>query len=45
MNQTGNRKSRLIFQRLGQANDFTPLIRFIGYGRFVAFDGIVEAYS
>ena len=46
MNRTGNRKSRLIFQRLGQANDFTAMIRFIGYGRFVAVgDGIVEAYS
>lgn len=45
MNPTGKRKSRLIFQRLGQQNDLTILIQFIGYGRFVAFDGIVEAYS
>lgn len=45
MNPTGNKKSRLIFQRLGQANDFTPMIRFIGYGRFVAFDGVCELYE
>jgi hypothetical protein len=45
MNPTGRKRSRLIFQRLGQANDFTPLIRFIGYGRFVAFDGVLEYYE
>ena len=45
MNPTGNRQSRMIFQRLGQANDMTPQINFVGYGRFVAFDGVVEAYS
>ena len=45
MNPTGQRKSRLIFQRLGQQNDLTIFIQFIGYGRFVAFDGICEAYT
>lgn len=46
MNATGNRKSRMIFQRLGQANDFTAQIRFIGYGRFVMVDsGVIEAYT
>jgi hypothetical protein len=45
MNPTGQKTSRLIWQRLGQANDFTPLIRFIGYGRFVAFDGELEYYT
>ena len=45
MNKTGNKKSRMIFQRLGQANDLTPMFRFIGYGRFVVFDGICEAYT
>lgn len=45
MNPTGNYRSRMIFQRLGQANDLTTQINFIGYGRFVAFDGVVEAWS
>ncbi len=44
MNPTGLRKSRMIFQRLGRANDFTAQLRFIGDNRFVVFDGIVEAY-
>ena len=45
MNPTGQRKSRLIFWRLGQANDLTIQIQFIGFQRFIAFDGIVECYS
>ena len=45
MNPTGNYKSRMIFQRLGQANDLTVQINFIGYGRFIAFDGVCEAYT
>jgi hypothetical protein len=44
MNPTGDRRSRLIFQRLGQANDFSVQIQFIGFGRFIAFDGVVELY-
>lgn len=44
MNPSGVRKSRLIFQRLGIANDTTAMIQFWGFGRFVAFDGIVEVY-
>jgi hypothetical protein len=46
MNPTGNRRSRLIWQRLGQANDLTAKLQFIGYGRFVCVDdGVVEAYQ
>jgi len=45
MNPKGKYISRLIYQRLGQANDATFQIRFIGYQRFVAFDGIVEIYQ
>lgn len=45
MNHTGKRRSRFIYQRGGQANDLTCQLRFSGYGRFVAFDGIVEAYQ
>ena len=44
MNPTGHRRSRLIWQRLGQANDFTVQINCIGFGRFVLFDGVVESY-
>jgi len=45
MNQTGLRKSRLIWQRLGQANDITLQIRFNGPIRFIAFDGLMEVYQ
>lgn len=45
MNRTGKRKSRLIWQRLGQANDATMQIRFVGFTRFVAFDGLIEVYQ
>jgi hypothetical protein len=46
MNPTGNRRSRLIFQRLGQCNDMTAQINFVGYSRFTIIDqGVVEAYT
>lgn len=45
MNPTGKRTSRLIWQRLGIANDATFQLRFIGYSRFVCFDGILEVYQ
>lgn len=45
MNPTGKRKSRFIFQRLGIANDSCFQIRFVGYSRFVAMDGILEIYQ
>lgn len=45
MNPTGMRKSRLIWQRLGQSNDSTFQFKFNGFGRFVAFDGVVEVYQ
>lgn len=45
MNATGRRKSRLIWQRCGQANDLTVQVRFSGFGRFVAFDGVIEVYQ
>lgn len=44
MNPTGKRKSRFIFQRLGRANDFTFRVQFVGYSRYVVFDGIGEFY-
>lgn len=45
MNRTGNYKSRFIYQRLGHANDSTYQIRFNGYSRFCATDGICEIYE
>lgn len=45
MNPVGKRRSRLIWQRLGSANDATFKIQFWGFERFVAFDGIVEVYK
>ncbi len=45
MNPTGLRKSRMVFQRLGRANDFTPQLRFIGDNRFSVTDGVIEAYT
>jgi len=45
MNDTGHRKSRFIYQRLGIANDSTFQLRFSGFNRFVAFDGVIEVYQ
>ncbi len=45
MNTTGQRKSRFIWQRLGQANDVTLQVRFNGPIRFIAFDGLLEVYQ
>lgn len=42
MNQIGNRKSRIVYNNLGFANDFTIFIQFIGFGRFVIFDGLLK---
>lgn len=44
MNPTGKFKSLFIYQRLGIANDSTYQIRFNGYGRFCATNGVVELY-
>lgn len=46
MNPVGKRKSRFIYQRLGQCNDCTIQLRFNGRGRFVIpGDGIAEVYQ
>lgn len=45
MNLTGRRKSRMIWQRCGQANDSTFQFRFSGFIRYVAFDGVAEVYQ
>jgi hypothetical protein len=45
MNATGNYKSRLIWQRLGQANDVTFQVRFNGPIRWVCTDGLAEIFQ
>ena len=45
MNASGDRRSRFIFQRLGQANDCTVQLQFWGFGRFVVTDGVMEIYQ
>jgi hypothetical protein len=45
MNPTGVRKSRFIFQRLGQANDVTFQLRFYGLTRWVVTNGLIEVYT
>lgn len=44
MNDTGKRKSRFIFQRLGRANDMTARLQFVGFSRYVVGPGLLEAY-
>jgi len=39
----GHRKNRLMWWQIGIANDFVPQFSFVGIGRFVATDGIVNA--
>ena len=38
----GNRKNRLMWWQLGLANDFVPMFKFWGLGRFVVTDGLVH---
>ncbi len=39
------RKNRVVFQRLGWANDLTLQFRFWGGGRFVATNGVVRGHA
>lgn len=41
MNPTGVRRSLFNYLRLGIANDTSYMLQFWGYGRFVAFDGVI----
>lgn len=45
MNPMGIRKSLFNWQRLGQANDMTIMLRFSGFGRFVVGSGEQEIYN
>ena len=42
LNPPGVRRSRLMWWQAGIANDFTPLFKFWGMGRFVVWDGIIN---
>lgn len=44
MQRTGKRRSILNYQRLGRANDASMQLKFIGFERFVCFDGELEIY-
>lgn len=45
INPTGVRKSRFQWQRLGQVNDCTFMLKFTGFGRFVVGDGELCIYQ
>ena len=38
----GNRKNRVMWWQLGLANDFVPMFKFWGMGRFVVTDGLIH---
>ena len=42
LNPLGKRKNKLLWWQLGAANDLVCQFRFWGFGRFVAYDGIVN---
>lgn len=45
MNRSGKGKSLFIYRQLGRANDRTHMFRFWGFKRFVALEGMIEAYK
>jgi len=45
LNPYGQYANRLIYWRLGNANDFVAQFRFWGLGRFVATDGVATIYQ
>lgn len=42
LNPQGNYQNQIRWDRMGQANEFTPQLRFWGFQRFVAKDGFLE---
>lgn len=44
LNAAGNYRNQIRWWRMGQANEFTVQLRFWGFQRFVASDGIAEIY-
>jgi hypothetical protein len=45
LNRNGVYRNQLRWWRMGQANEFTPQLRFWGFQRFVAHNGICEVYQ
>lgn len=45
MRPLGKRANRLMWWRLGSANDLVPMFRFVGFGRFVATNGVLGVYQ
>lgn len=45
MRPLGVRQNKVIWWRLGAANDLVPQFRFWGFGRFVATNGIIGVYQ
>ena len=44
LNPVGKRQNRLLWWRLGQANDLVEQFRFYGFGRFVCTDGVTGVH-
>lgn len=44
LNFKGNYRNQITWWRMGQANEFTPQLRFWGVQRFVCQDGVLEVY-
>lgn len=44
LNTAGKFANQIRWNRLGRANEFTPQLRFVGFQRFVAKDGVASIY-
>lgn len=44
LNSLGNYRNQIRWWRMGQANEFTIQLRFYGFSRMVAFNGMAEVY-
>lgn len=44
MNAAGHYRNQMRWWKMGQANEFTVQLRFWGFQRFVAYDGVAEIY-
>lgn len=45
LNPFGQRMNKLMWWRQGAANALTPQFRFNGFGRFIAYDGVLGVYQ
>lgn len=44
LNTVGKYRNQIRWHRMGQANEFTPQLRFWGFQRFVAGNGVLDVY-